>query len=88
MDVSIEYLQNCPVTRRDIHIAKDIYGPNLGSLKGKTIRWTLPHVPSGVDPIPYELLKRHPGVTIVVDIFYQQYSFPLIVISRVKVPDC
>ena len=57
MDVSIEYLQNCPVTRRDIHIAKDIYGPNLGSLKGKTTRRTLPHVPSGTDPIPYELLK-------------------------------
>ena len=70
MDVSIEYLPNCPVTRRDIHIAKDIYGPNLGSLKGKTIRQTLPHVPSGVDPIPYELLKRHPGVTIIVDIFF------------------
>ena len=70
MDVSIEYLKNCPVTRRDIHIAKDIYGPNLGSLKGKTTRRTLPHVPSGTDPIPYELLKRHPGVTIMVDIFF------------------
>ena len=70
MDVSIEYLKNCPVTRRDIHIAKDIYGPNLGSLKGKTARRTLPHVPSGTDPIPYDLLKRHHGVTIVVDMFF------------------
>ena len=89
MDVSIEYLPNCPVTQHDIYMAKDIYSPNLGSLKGKTIRRTLAHVPSGVDPVPYELLKQHPGRTIAVDIFfYQQHSFPLIIISGVKVPDC
>ena len=35
--VSIEHINNCPITRRAIHIAKDIYGPNLGSLKGKTV---------------------------------------------------
>ena len=82
MDVSIEYLPNCPVTRRDIHIAKDIYGANLGSLKGKTVRRTLPHVPSGADPIPYELLKRHPGVTIVVDIFFINNISFLLSLSR------
>ena len=70
MDVSIEYLTNCPVTRHDIHIAKDIYRLNLGSLKGKTIRQTLPHVPSGIDPVPHELLKQHPGITITVDILF------------------
>ena len=42
MDVSIEHITNCPITRRAIHIAKDIYGPNLGSLKGKTVQQTLP----------------------------------------------
>ena len=37
MDVSIEHISNCPITRRAIHIVKDIYGPNLGSLNGKTV---------------------------------------------------
>ena len=70
MDVSIERITNCPITQHAIHIAKDIYGPNLGSLKGKTIQRTLPHLPSGVDPVPPQLLKRHPGITITMDILF------------------
>ena len=70
MDVSIEHIANCPITRRAIHIAKDIYGPNLGSLKGKTVQRTLPHLPSGVDAVPPDLFKRHPGVTITMDILF------------------
>ena len=70
MDVSIDHINNCPITRRSIHIAKDIYGPNLGSLKGKTVRRTIPHLPSGIDPVPLSILKRHPGLTVTLDIFF------------------
>ena len=70
MDVLIDHINNCPITRHAIHIVKDIYGPNLGSFKGKTIHCTLPHMPSGVDPVPSQLLKRHPGLTITVDVFF------------------
>ena len=82
MDVSIEHLANCPITHRDIHIARDVYGPNLGSLKGKTVRRTIPHVPSGIDPIPDELIKRHPRVTIAVDIFFINHIPFLLSLSR------
>jgi hypothetical protein len=30
-------MPNCPVTCRDILAAEDIFEPNLGSLKGKTV---------------------------------------------------
>jgi len=31
-------LPNCPVTLKDMKATKDIFGPNLGSLKGKTVQ--------------------------------------------------
>jgi hypothetical protein len=35
--VENKLLPNCPVTRWEIAIAEDIFGPNIGSLKGKTV---------------------------------------------------
>ena len=53
-----------------IHVAQDIYGPNLSSLKGKTLWRPLPHLPSSVDPVALDLLERHPSVTIVMDVLF------------------
>jgi hypothetical protein len=36
-DIIIEHLNNCPVTKADIKAADDVFGKNLGSLKGKTV---------------------------------------------------
>jgi hypothetical protein len=30
-------LPNCPITREDIKAAEDIFGPDVGSLKGKMV---------------------------------------------------
>jgi hypothetical protein len=43
-DVVIEHLNNCPVTKADIKSADNIFGKNLGSLKGKTVRQSASHV--------------------------------------------
>eukprot|EP00980_Cylindrotheca_fusiformis_P030883 scaffold25567_cov367-Cylindrotheca_fusiformis.AAC.1 len=49
-DVAINHLKNCPVTRSDVDAADDIFGTNIGSLKGKTVHRPNPHVQAGVDP--------------------------------------
>lgn len=33
--VSHNHIRNCPITRRHINAAEEIYGPNEGALRGK-----------------------------------------------------
>ena len=42
---------DCLVAQHDIKVAKDMFGPNLGSLKGKTTWRKVKHVRSQVDPV-------------------------------------
>ena len=43
-DIAISHLHNCPITKEDVRTADDIFGPNLGSLKGKTVWHPNKHV--------------------------------------------
>ena len=36
--VRMNAISNCPITVEDINIAEKVYGPDIGSLKGKTTR--------------------------------------------------
>ena len=42
--VENNFLPECPVSKRDIIEAENIFGPDLGSLKGKTVQKTPPQV--------------------------------------------
>jgi hypothetical protein len=75
-------LRNCPVTRSDIVSAEDIFGLNLGSLKGKTVRTKNGHVPSLVADVPYHIIKLHKDVTICFDIMFVNKIAFLITVSR------
>jgi len=72
----IDYVQNnmipsCPITKEDIIQAEDILGPNLVSLKRKTVRKTPERVVlNSLDNLPNELLTEHGNVTIAIDIMY------------------
>ena len=82
MDVAVTHLKGCPMTKADIQAAEDIYGPNLGALKGKTVDRPNPHVPAGVDHVPTSIMDVHHSVTLAIDIMFINKVAFLITTSR------
>ena len=66
--VSSNQLPNCPITVRDIKSAEYIWGPDLGSLKGKQPRTCPDAVRPNLDPIPIAIMEQYRDVTISADI--------------------
>jgi len=75
-------LRNCPVEKRHIMAAEDIFGPNVGSLKGKTARRSTPHVVTDKDPVPADILQRYERITLAIDIMFVNTVPFFITISR------
>ena len=61
-------LRNCPVSSRDINIAKDIWKANSNIVKGKAVRRQPGHVREGVSPVPADILAKYGQVAIGIDI--------------------
>ena len=69
-DVIIKHFCNSPITKEDIQAADDIFGPNLGSLKGKTMRRPNPHVKMQTIGVPPDIMQIHRSVTLAIDIMF------------------
>jgi hypothetical protein len=65
--VSMNLIGNCPVTVEDIDRAMDIFGPDIGLLKGLTTRGSPAPVQDDYIAIPKELLKRNQKETLHID---------------------
>ena len=71
--LEIQYFRNCPLTVDDAKRALHIYGPDVESLKGKTVRNT----PNAIEDmtrvdIPETLKDLHPHVNLSADYFFVQ----------------
>ena len=63
-------IPNCPVNKADILRAEDIFGANIGSLQGKTVRKKSARIVTTIHELPTEIVQRYGEVTIEADIMY------------------
>ena len=61
---------NCPLNQDDVRGAEDIWGGNLGCLKGNTPSQKTPHIKGENFPLPITILERFTNVTLAVDIMF------------------
>ena len=60
-------IKNCPVTTDDANLAEKIYGPDVGTLKGKSTRQRPNPVINDLVEIPPEILEPHHELTLCID---------------------
>ena len=75
-------LPNCPVMPRDVIIANKVFGPDVGALKGKTIRRGPPIVDSPVSVDTASILEHYGEITLCVDLMYVNKVPLLVTLSR------
>ena len=63
-------IRNCPLTVADIDIADKLFGPDIGSLCGKTVRRALTTVKTDYVAIPNVIRDRMGTVEITGDLFF------------------
>jgi hypothetical protein len=77
-----QLLANCPIGSTGIAAAEQIFGPNLGALKGKTIKRSSILVSSCIDGVPHNLLQRFQQVILAINIMFVNKIPFLITASR------
>ena len=83
--VSSNMIVNCPETPQDIKNSDKIFGPDVLSMKGKSIRRCLEAVVSNYVNTPKEILSMDTGLEVFVGVvFVNKLAFLVSVIRRLK----
>jgi hypothetical protein len=75
-------LKDCPIVGTDVMAAEDIFGSNVGSLKGKTVRRGGIHVNPEYHQVPSPLMEKYQHVTLCIVIMFVNKLPFLVTISR------
>jgi hypothetical protein len=83
--VSSNVIPNCPVLHTDITNAQTISGPDLASVRGKTVRRVPAPVVGDYMAVSRELVAANVAVTLAADFFFVDgMAFPVTVSRRMK----
>jgi hypothetical protein len=80
--VSRNLIKNCPVTTTDITNARKIFGPDLASKQGKTVRRTTGPVVADYVAVPHSLVEQNGIVTMAADVFFVDGTAFSVTLSR------
>ena len=83
--IRMNMIRNCPVTEEDINIAEKIFGKDISTLKGKSVRTTPVPVVKDYIKIPKAIMEKHQDVELCADImFIQGLAFLTTISKRIK----
>ena len=68
--VSNNMITNCPITTTAITNARSIFGKDLASVRGKTVRWAPAPVVGDYVAVPKGVIERNKTVTSAADVFF------------------
>ncbi len=83
--VSSNMITNCPISTSDVTNARAIFGPDLASVRGKTVRPTPAPVVGEYVAVPRSLVETNRMITLAADVFFVDGTpFLLTVVRRLK----
>jgi hypothetical protein len=66
----MKIIQNCPVTVEDVNISEKRFGPDMSSLKGKSMMCKPKPVRSDLIEIPNEIITKHHDIDLCMNAMY------------------
>jgi hypothetical protein len=68
--VSNNLIANCPISSKDVSNARTIFGPDLASIRGKTVRRAPEPVVTDYVAVPRTLIEAQKMITLAADVFF------------------
>ncbi len=75
-------ITNCPITTNAITNARNIFGKDLASVRGKTVQWAPTPVVGDYVAVPKGVIERNKTVTLAADVFFVDGITFLFTVSR------